>query len=189
MTTQKLIDDFEILRDHCISIRRNYNTYNDLFFSENDRILLKTASTFFNDIAEILARDWILQVCKLMDMAETIYKKQVFENISIKLVNSQLDSCNLLSSNIVDVSKKILEYGEKLTPARHKRLAHFDREHQVKSVTLGDTTEQELKEFLSSIQSYCDLVGTAIGIGPLDFTASGCPGDVHDLLKVLKKNA
>ena len=189
MTTQKLTEDFEILRNHCISIRRDYNTYNNLFFSENDDVLLKTAHTFFNDIAEIMARDWKLQVCKLMDEAETKYRKQVFENISIKLINSQLKCCNLISSEITEVSEQILEYGKKVKPARHKRLAHFDREHQVKGKVLGQTTEEELEGFLINIQDYCDLVGNAIGSGPLEFTTSGCPGDVLDLLKVLRKYA
>jgi len=189
MITQKLIEDFEILRDHCITIRRDYNTYNDLFFSGNDDVLVKTASTFFNDIAEILARDWKLQVCKLMDQAETTYKKQVFENITIKLINSQLESCGLLSKDICELSERILKYGEKVKPARDKRLAHFDREHQVKGVVLGETTEEELEGFLNNIQSYCDLAGNAIGLGPLDFSASGCPGDALDLLKVLQKHA
>ena len=35
----KLKDDFEILRKHFIIIRRDYNTYNNLFFSGNDDIL------------------------------------------------------------------------------------------------------------------------------------------------------
>ena len=185
MTTEKLKNDFKILRDHCIVIRRNYNTYNDLYFSGNDEILLKTASAFFNDLAEILQRDWVLQVCKLMDPAETKIKGKVFENISIALVNKQLENLGILSNEIIAVSNELFEYGNKLVPARHKRLAHFDREHHVKGITLGETTEEELDKFLMNIQKYGDLVGDSVGLGPLDFSSSGCPGDALDLLKVL----
>lgn len=185
MITEKLKNDFESLRDHCIVIRRDYNTYNDLYFSGNDEILVKTASTFFNDLAEILQRDWVLQVCKLMDPAETKRGNQVLENISIKLINSQLKEYGILSHEIEDVSKELFEYGKKLVPARHKRLAHFDREHHVKGITLGETTERELNGFLINIQKYCDLVGNSVGLGPLDFSSSGCPGDVQDLLSSL----
>lgn len=189
MITEKLIEDFKVLRDHCIIIRRDYNTYNDLFFSGNDDVLIKAASIFFNDIADILARDWKLQVCKLMDRAETTYKKEVFENITIELINSQLECCGLLSKDICDISDRILKYGKEVKPARDKRLAHFDREHQVKGVLLGETTEEELNGFLNDIQSYCDLVGNTIGLGLLDFSASGFSGDALDLLKVLRKHA
>ena len=186
MGKMKLQNDFVMLRDHCIIIRRNYNTYNALFFSGSDDLLIKAASTFFNDIAEIMQRDWILQVCKLMDPAVTRRKGTVLENISIELINSQLENEGLMCQEISSISDALLEYGKKIVPARHKRLAHFDRDHQISGAVLGATTEKELEVFLENIQKYCDAVGRAIGLGPLDFTSSSCPGDVHDLLRVLR---
>ncbi|MDP2605494.1 MAG: hypothetical protein Q8S00_23375 [Deltaproteobacteria bacterium] len=187
MNVNKLQGDFELLRAHCIMIRRNYNTYKNLFFSGNDELLKKAAWRFFNDIAEIMQRDWILQVCKLMDPAESKVKGNLVENISIELIDSQLRTHGLISPEILAVSNELREYGKKLVPARHKRLAHFDREHQVNRTVLGDTTEEELFCFLENIQRYCDLVGNAIGIGPLHFAASGSRGDELDLIKVLRE--
>ena len=186
MGKMKLRNDFEMLRDHCIIIRRDFNTYNDLFFSGFDDLLTKAASTFFNDIAEIMQRDWVLQVCKLMDSAITKRDGKVLENISIKLINSQLVNEGLMSKEISSISDSILAYGKNIIPARHKRLAHFDREHQICGIVLGATTEKELEDFLENIQKYCDAVGRAVGLGPLDFAGSSCSGDVHDLLKVLR---
>ena len=184
MALSKLQQDFSILRDHCIEIRQAYNTYTYLFSKDNEDILTKVAPTFFSDIAVIMQRDWILQVCKMMDKAEMHGK----ENITISLINKQLASQSLFSSAIDDVSKELLKYGNKLMPARNKRLAHYDRESQISSIVLGETTETELNEFLVNIQAYCDEVGNAIGAGPLDFTSSGCEGDVLDLLKYLRKS-
>ena len=79
-------------------------------------------------------------------------------------------------------------YGEKIKPARHKRLAHYDRDHQINGITLGETTDSELIEFLLNIQRYCDEAGIAIGVGPLEFSGSGCQGDVLDFLKFLSGN-
>ena len=188
MNVSKLQGDFELLRDHCIVIRRNYNTYKNLFFSGNDELLLKTAWRFFNDIAEIMQRDWILQVCKLMDPAESKSKCISVENISIDLIDSQLREHGLMSSEIIAVSNELHKYGGILVPARHKRLAHFDREHQLNRIVLGETTEEELLCFLVNIQRYCDLVGNAIGTGPLHFSASGSSGDELDLIKVLREH-
>ncbi len=182
----KLQNDFIMFREHCMIIRRDFNTYNALFFSGADDLLIKTASTFFNDIAEIMLGNWLLQICKLMDPAETKRNGTVLENISIKLINLQLENEGLLCQEISSISDALLTYGEKIVPARHKRFAHFDRDHQIRRVVLGSTTEKELENFLENIQKYCDAVGRAIGIGPLDFTSSRCPGDVEDLLRILE---
>ena len=184
MDINKLQDDFKLLRDHCIIIRRNYNTYTNLFFQGNDELLLKVAWRFFNDIAEIMCRDWILQVCKLMDPAEYKFKNQ---NISITLIDTQLRIHNLQSPEMVTVSDELCKYGSKLIPARNKRIAHFDREQHLIGLILGETTEEELLSFIKNIQHYCDLVGNAIGIGPLDFSGSGSSGDELDLITVLRK--
>jgi len=120
----KIHEDFELLRNHCIDIRRNFNTYTTLFNDENRKILSKVAATFFSEIAEIMHRDWILQVCKIMDPPITKMRGRNFENITIQLINNQLKDQSLLNSEIENVTKSILKYGEKIKPARNKRLAH-----------------------------------------------------------------
>ena len=186
MNSEKLDKDFEIIREHCIEIRCNYNTYTNLFCDENRTVLSKAAPTFFTDVAAIMHRDWVLQVCKLMDPASTRRRGQVLENLTLKLINEQLVEKGLMTPEIKSVSDRILIYGDKLTPARNKRIAHCDREHQINAVVLGETPESVLFAFLDDIQRYCDLVGIAVGFGPLDFTSSSCPGDALDLIKILK---
>jgi len=191
MASQKLIDDFCMFREHCIIIRRDYNTYNHLFFSGVDELLNKTAPVFFNDIAEIMQRDWLLQVCKIMDPPTKKIKKTIYETISIKLLNAQLSTENLLTGQIKklirELSSKILAYGDLIKPARNKRIAHFDRDSAVSGIVLGYHDEKSLSDFLANLQQYCDEVGRVIGVGPLDFSASGCKGDVLDLIRVLRK--
>ena len=186
MANPKLIEDFKYLRDHCINVVYAYYTYISLFNEENRDLLTKVASTFFSDIADIMQRDWILQTCKLMDPPSTVRKGVTLENISIKLINEQLDAAGLLSPSIRVLADALLLYGEKIKPARDKRLAHFDREHQINGLVLGATTEQELDQFLQNLQKYCDEAGIAIGLGPLAFGGGGCKGDVLDLLRVLR---
>lgn len=188
MKNEKLSLDFKILRDQCTIIQRDFNTYHALFFSDcSGELLTKTARIFFTDLSEIMQRDWIVQVCKIMDPATTQIKGEILENISFKLINKQLLQEKIFSKEISLITNSILAYGEKITPARNKRLTHFDREAHVNKITLGETTTLEIHTFLNNIQKYCDAVGSALGIGPLDFSASDCPGDVHDLLTVLEK--
>ncbi len=187
MVNLKLQKDFELLRDHCISIRRDYNTYNALFFSGSHDLLTKSAPMFFNDLAEIMRRDWLLQVCKLMDPAVTKQRGKVLENISIKLIDAQLKDDRLMSKKISILSKSLLEYGKKIIPARHKLIAHADRHHQINDIRLGFTTDKELVDVLYYSQKYCDEVGIVIGVGPLDINCGSYSGDVSDLLSILEE--
>lgn len=189
---QKLIDDFEQLRECLIIIRRDYNTYNALFRDENKSLLTAVAPTFFTDIAEILQRDWILQVVKLMDPAVTCIRgkgrDEKRENLTIQLINQRLEGECLLTDEIRNRSQAILDYGEHLKLARNRILAHRDRECHFEGVPMGATTNEQLAEFMQNIQVYSDLVGIQVGVGPLDFSSSGCKGDVLDLLRHLRKS-
>lgn len=187
MANSKLIEDFKYLRDHCINLVHAYFTYTNLFNDQNRDLLTRVAPTFFSDIAEIMQRDWLLQACKLMDPGSTTKKGVTLENITIKLINEQLDANGLLFPQIKDIAEKLRKYGENIKPARDKRLAHFDREHQVNGLVLGATTENELDQFLANLQDYSDEVGNAIGVGPLSFGSGGCKGDVLDFLKYLRE--
>jgi hypothetical protein len=108
------------------------------------------------------------------------------------IINLELESEGLMCQEISNISVELLAYGKKILPARRKRITHFDRDHQISGTVLGATTEKKLEAFLENIQRYCDTVGRAIGLGPLDFTSSNGSGDVRDLLKILRdyyKNA
>ena len=54
MDQHLLADDFDIFRDHCTQIFMKHKTYIALFFSGHDDLLIKTASVFFNKIADIM---------------------------------------------------------------------------------------------------------------------------------------
>ena len=178
---------FGHFREHCIRLKRDYNTYNDLFNESSREVLSKTAPTFFADIADILQRHWLLQACKLADPPESKRKDGIHYNITVQLLNQALERMGLLSPDISNTGGAIVDYGEKLKPARDKYIAHFDYEHQVQGTLLGETSEPELLKFLDDIQQYCDLVGETLGIGPLDFSFSGCTGDALDLLMHLRR--
>lgn len=176
---------FSPLREHCIRLRRDYNTYTDLFNEASSELLSRTAPAFFTDVAEILQQHWVLQACKLSDPPASKRKDGIRYNITIQLLNQALSWGGMLSPEISSLGKEIIEYGKKLKPARDKYIAHFDYENQLRGFVLGETTEAELFKFIEDIQRYCDLVGEAIGDGPLDFSSSGCSGDALDLLKHL----
>lgn len=184
----RLIDDFKQLRECLTIVRRDYNTYNALYCHENRGLLTAIAPKFFTDIGEILQRDWILQVVKLMDPAVTDVRGEKRENLTICLVVQQLEDEAILTDEIRKNAKALLDYGEFIKPARHRILAHRDRQCHFEGIAMGATTDDQLYEFIENIQRFSDLVGIQIGVGPLDFSSSGCTGDVYDLLRCLRES-
>lgn len=97
MINSKLVSDFEYLRQQCMLLRQNYNTYTGLYNENNRDLLNKVAPTFFTDIAEIMHRDWVLQACKLMDPAKSYVGEKKLENLTIKLINELVHQKNTRS--------------------------------------------------------------------------------------------
>jgi hypothetical protein len=186
MPIHKLRKDFELIKWQFFDIKNNYNTYTALFNDENRNLLTATAPKFFTDVAEMMKQDWILQVSKIMDRANTDIRGINMENLTIKLIDKQLIECSLETKEISLISTRILKYGNKLQPARNKLIAHNDREHQINGKVLGKTSEAELQQFLADIQKYCDLVSEALEIESFDFTSTHFSEDVNKLIKVLK---
>lgn len=189
MSISKLKEDFENIKQHCINIVHAHYTYRKLFHSGNTNLLSKVAAHFFSTLADIMHKDLLLQSSKLMDPATTKIASQQVENLTIKLINEQLLKEDLMTQKIECISKKILDYGEKIKPARSKRIAHFDREYQINNDILGGRTEEEVDQFLENLQYYCDEVGLALGLGQLDFGPGTCKGDVVDFLKYIEQRS
>ena len=51
---------------------------------------------------------------------------------------------------------------------------------------VGAHSEAQLEKFMSDIRAYTDAVGTALGLGPLDYETQAGHGDVLNLIKALK---
>ncbi|GFO76218.1 hypothetical protein BPLS_P3865 [Bathymodiolus platifrons methanotrophic gill symbiont] len=183
-----LKEDFTYFRDHCIDIRRDFNTYHNLFHPDNFDLLEKISGTFFREINSILIRHWIIGVCNLVDRESTKVKGETCENISINLINAQIkkqfdgDKWRKQIDSITTLTTNITDYGKNLSPARNKFIAHSDKNTYKKGLVLGKTSEKDPDNFIENIQEYCDLVGNLIGVGALDFRCSSCQGDVLDFV-------
>lgn len=178
---EELKRDFMALRELFITIRRDYNTYNIL--GEHIELLSEIAPTFFTDLGEIMQRDWLLQVSRLGDLSESHGRK----NLSIKLIQEELKELGKYTSIIGQKEDIILEYVDKLTDGRNRRLCHNDHEYIIQERTVCEVDEKVVNGFINAMQDYSDEVGIVLGLGPLDFSCSSCTGDVLDFLSFLKK--
>lgn len=183
MPHQHLVDQFKQFREECIWLRICYNTHLTLFSNANKQVIDKTAPTFFTDINRVLGEYIFLRVCVLTDPAKTGKD----ENLSSNAINSSLENYGLMTSRILELSGELEKYRVIALKPRNKLISHLDRAAVLNGAALGTHTEEEMHAFYENLQEYCDQVGTALGVGPLDFRVTGCKGDAADLLQQLKK--
>lgn len=182
---------FDAFRNDCVWMRNCYNTYTHLFASgeETAEALHASAAHFFSDLNRILIDYCYLQFCKLTDPPFSSGRGGQRPNLTVRQLDLQLDQSGLLTDEILDLSASIMGYRPWIEGARNRLVSHTDLEDRLGGRDIGAHPEEEMLKFLSAIQSYCDVVGIAIGSGPLDFRTQAGVGDVQDLTRILRKAA
>ena len=185
MSQEELQREFIALCDAAIDLLVIFRIWNDLFKSDNVKILEKSAGWLFWGLQAIIREHIILLVCRLTDPPKTFGKA----NLTIPRMIELLREYNCSSPEIETLSTSIISYGNRLRPVRNQILAHKDHEAYFSSRTLGKHTEEEMiKFFEDDLIKYFDAVGEAIGVGRQDLhDLPPGPGDVDDLIETLKK--
>lgn len=189
MTRQEAEELFVAFREQCITFRIHYNTFEYLFGDGADLDLLtRTAVHFFSDLNNLLRVQLVLSVCRLTDPAQTRVKKSMRDNLTVLQVNAACASAGVpLSAEAQRLSDVMHRYRELVVDARNMLISHLDRDTIIQGTTLGGHTKAEADEFLEALQGYCDEIGRAVGVGPLDFRHSPGAGDVIDLVTALDR--
>ena len=185
MASLKQQDEFVAFRESCIWLQNCFETFQHLYGSgpETEAALQKTASLFFGDLNSILQEYFFLQVRKITDPASSHGR----ENLTLKNINEDLVRTDLMSQEISALSDNILSYRGLTSDLSNRVVAHADKVTTLCPGLVGAHSEAELETFMSNILAYTDAVGIALGVGPLDYKTQAGPGDVLDLIKVLKR--
>jgi hypothetical protein len=184
MATQQLQDEFIAFRNSCMWLRNCYNTFNHLFNSgpETETILRKTAPHFFSDLNSVLQEYFFLQARRITDPAASNSR----DNLSLQNINAELKRSGLMTAEISDISTSILNYRSLTSNISNRVVAHADKATALSSGLIGAHADHELELFMQNLQSYTDVVGTVLGIWPLDYRVQAGPGDVQDFIRVLR---
>lgn len=174
---------FVAFREECIWVQTCVNTFQSLYQggSKVDSLLRKSAAAFFTELNIVLVEYWVLIVCRITDPACT----RGNGNLTVKYLLEALTQHGLMTSDIAETAGRLDTYRELINDARNKLVSHADRAAFLQNAVLGEHTEEAVKQFVEDLQRFNDLVGEGIGEGPLDYQATSCPGDVHDLLRAL----
>ena len=185
MSVNDLQKTFEAFREQCIWLRCCFNTFQDLYETDDEtsELLRSTATHFFHDLNEILRDYIILQVCKLTDRAAT----KGHANLSVEGVNADLCRLGLMTDEIRGYTFELLRYREIVKDSRNKIIGHLDRKTILDGLPIGEHSAEEVTSFFENLQKYADEVGIGIGVGPSDFRSIRGKGDVLDLIMALKR--
>lgn len=181
------IDDikrtFLMFRDECTWVQTCFNTFQALYKggSKVDELLQNTAPVFFEELNKIYVEYWILIVCRITDPSNT----KGDDNLTVKYLVEGLTQHGLISSEITQIACSLDSYRMLVNDARNKLVTHADRDSYLQGNVLGGSSEEAIEQFLLNLQQFNNLVGEAVGEGPLDYQATSCSGDVYDLLQVL----
>ena len=177
-------DTFNAFRVESVWLRSVFDTAHALFSSgpDVDSLLRRTAPQFFADLNHIIIEYWILGVSRLTDPAETFRR----ENLTASLLLCQLDALGISNEGIRSAAAGLQAYRAILNDARNRAVSHADKNTFLSPALLGDHRESQVTSFLDHLQSFNDLVGEALGEGPLDFRSTYGPGDAYDLIRALK---
>ena len=190
MPTAQLLrtkDAFNSFRVESVWLRTIYDTSFALYSSgiETDLALKKVAPVFFADLNHILIEYWIMVVCRLTDPAKSFGR----ENLTVANLVESLESLHLLTDEIKKRSAGLQRYRNLLNDARNRVISHADKATFLQPELLGQHQEHQVTDFLDDLQEFNDLVGLALGEGPLDFRGTSGPGDAYDLIRILKDAA
>jgi hypothetical protein len=183
MTSIDLKSEFLAFREQCIWTRSCFNLYSDLYESgpETLDLLNRTAPIFFQDINWILIDYCLIQIGKHLDPKQTMGRT----NLTIEYLDSELVKAQLMNPDIRNLSGDLTNYRALIKDARNRILSHTDRDAVLSNHRFGAHTKEQVLDFFENLQQYCDAVGNAVGVGPLDFRATPAPGDAQNLLQCL----
>jgi hypothetical protein len=180
-------ETFNAFRLESIWLRTVHHSATVLFSSdpEVEAVLRRTAGAFFTDLNHILIEYWILIVCRITDPAQTSRR----DNLTVKQLLKQLEQLGALTVDIESAATELQKYRDVLNDARNRAVSHADKDTFLNPKLLGAHSAADVQSFLLHLQLFNDLVGEALGEGPLDFSSAASAGDALDLLQVLKSAA
>jgi hypothetical protein len=178
----KEVEDFSA---HCAYIRSVYVLAIRIWRDSSDeqRVLMESiAPSFFVDIGQVLAEYTILAACRVTDPA----KDGKNENLTLETFVNSFGAGSQTEKQLDALRQRMLAHRKKIQPARHKLIAHVDREVIRQGKPLGQASWKEWDDFWAVLKRFINILNEKVLGTPYDIEIAGVSGDAEMLLKSLQ---
>lgn len=192
MTTSTAVNrkDVSIFTSECVLLRSRYIHFRILFETGDDRkeLLSLVAPIFFGDIYATLRDTIIGNVCRLTDPEESRGDK----NLTVKFLvnNSDFSGDPKTAKRVGKLNEQLHVMRQRLVPARHKRIAHFDRLAAHSRVNLGKATPRQWEQFWLDLAEFVAIFNARYVSKTIPFQLDdiGLISDADSLIKALQES-
>ena len=185
-STRTLVKRFS---NYVFDLKLLYYSFCELFEDASTQPLMeRTAQMFFNDLNNILANYFLLEVAKLTDPSTSKVGKDITrENFTLANLIETVEWPFDCLQQINELNKIVMLFRKHIKVARHRLLAHYDKETVILGTSLGGFLVGEDKKLLEALEQMCNLFHIAAFGEILGEMVPYHSGDVLDLKKALKR--
>ena len=158
------------------------STKNSLRMSSRKFLWRERRPFSFSDLNTILHNYLLLEFAKITDPAETCEK----ENFTVDNLVISIDWPQSIREKLRSLSNKTKGFRSRIKDARHKLLAHTDKEAFLADRTLSEFPEGEDEVFLKTLQEVCDITHEACFGSIFGQMILTMPGDVINFKRMLE---
>jgi len=171
--------------DYIVHLKAIHQIYKELFANDEGRRLMEqTAKSFFMDINRILINYFMLEITKITEPAKTSNK---YENFTIANMLETIDWPASVVCDLKRLNNVIENFRGKITEARNKLLAHYDKNTFISGTILGAFPKGDDEKLIETLEEMCNVLHKASFGEIFGEISVAMAGDVLDLKEVLKR--
>ena len=166
------------------NLKHNINEYNIIFVENKDinDMVVKTSSTFFDDLYRLYWANITMQICALLDKKETLGN----DNLTIPQL---LDMIANLHFECTSTAEKIFgEINSKIKPfktARNKYFGHFDLKLAISNHIFDKLSIADLSQICDHIEEIFNLIEEYLGRPKISYSKKSETGAIK-ILPIIK---
>lgn len=170
--------------NYVVKLRAIHHIGRELFEDDEARALMEqTAKQFFLDINRILISHFLLEVAKITDPP----KSKGHENFTVATILQSIDWPKNVYDDLRRLNNLVNTFRKYIVVARHKVLAHYDKETSLSWTVLGEFPEREDEKLMDALEEMANILHEACFGSIFGSITVTMPGDVLDLKSALRR--
>lgn len=184
-STRELVKSF---CDHIFWLKQVHFSFYELFEDDDAQFLMKrTAPMFFQDLSNILADYFLLEVAKLTDPSTSPAKGERRENFTVANLIETVEWPSHCLQEMKKLNETVVSFRKHIKSTRNSLLAHYDKNTVISGHSLGGFPVGKDRRLLEVLEQLCNLFHRAAFGEIFGDMVPNHPGDVLDLKKTLKR--